>query len=441
MVASGGAKLVIGARSALFLPFMNLGLIIVDEEHDHSYKQEDGVIYNARDMAVLRSSIERSTVILASATPSLESWVNAKNGRYNHVQIHERYGDASLPNLSAIDLRKENLKSDEWISYTLERSIKDCLKNKDQSLLFLNRRGYSPTTVCRACGNQISCDECDARMVEHRFINRLMCHQCGHTKAMLDKCPSCGLKGKLAVVGPGVERLAEEAQIKFPKATISVLSSDLYGSAKSLKDEIQKISEGSIDIIIGTQLVAKGHNFPKLRLVGVIDIDIGLQGSDLRAAERTYQLVRQVSGRAGRIDHRGRALIQTYQPEHPVVEAILKGDDDDFWVLEAKQRELARMPPFGRLVGIIISSTNLERAMFLANQLKKNTRALHIIGARVYGPAPAPIARIKRRHRIRFLIKSPRTSGLQDAVRKWVATVSLKGDLRLSIDIDPQSFY
>ncbi len=441
MVASGGAKLVIGARSALFLPFMNLGLVIVDEEHDHSYKQEDGVIYNARDMAVLRSSIERSTVILASATPSLESWVNAKNGKYNHFQIHERYGDASLPNLSAIDLREENLKIDEWISCKLEKAITECLQNNDQSLLFLNRRGYSPTTVCRACGNQISCDECDARMVEHRFINRLMCHQCGHTKAMLDKCPACGIKGKLAVVGPGVERLAEEAQIKFPKAKISVLSSDLYGSAKSLKDKIQKISEGSTDIIIGTQLVAKGYNFPKLRLVGVIDIDIGLHGSDLRAAERTYQLVRQVSGRAGRTDHRGRALIQTYQPEHPVVEAILKGDDDDFWVSEAKQRELACMPPFGKLVGIIISSSNLERAMFLANQLKKNTRSLDKIGARVYGPAPAPISRIKRRHRIRLLIKSPRTPELQDAVRKWVAKVSLKGDLRLSIDIDPQSFY
>jgi primosomal protein N' (replication factor Y) len=268
-----------------------------------------------------------------------------------------------------------------------------------------------------------------------------MCHQCGHTKAMPHKCPSCGIKGKLAVVGPGVERLAEEAQIKFPKAVISVLSSDLYGSAKSLKDEIQKISEGNTDIIIGTQLVAKGHNFPKLRLVGVIDIDIGLQGSDLRAAERTYQLVRQVSGRAGRKDNKGRALIQTYQPEHPVVEAIIKGDDDEFWVSEAKQRELASMPPFGKLVGIIISSSNFENAMFLANQLKTSTQALGIIGARVYGPAPAPIARIKRRHRIRFLVKSPRTPGLQNAIRKWVATGSLKGDLRLSIDIDPQSFY
>ena len=441
MVASGGAKLVIGARSALFLPFMNLGLVIVDEEHDHSYKQEDGVIYNARDMAVLRASIEMSTVILASATPSLESWVNAKNGKYKHVQIHERYGEATLPNLSAIDLRKENLKSDEWISNRLEKATTECLQSGDQTLLFLNRRGYSPTTVCRVCGNQISCDQCDARMVEHRFINRLMCHQCGHTKPMPNKCPSCGIIGKLAVVGPGVERLAEEAQIKFPKAKISVLSSDLHGSAKSLKDEIQKISEGNTDIIIGTQLVAKGHNFPKLRLVGVIDIDIGLHGSDLRAAERTYQLVRQVSGRAGRTDNKGRALIQTYQPEHPVVEAILKGNDDEFWVSEAKQRELACMPPFGKLVGIIISSSDFERAMSAANQLKNNTQALDVIGARAYGPAPAPIARIKRRHRIRFLVKSPRTPGLQDAVRKWVTNVSLKGDLRLSIDIDPQSFY
>ena len=441
MVASGGAKLVIGARSSLFLPFMNLGLIVIDEEHDHSYKQEDGVIYNARDMAVLRASIEMFTVILASATPSLESWVNAKSGKYNHVKIHERYGEAALPILSIIDLRKENLKSDEWISDRLEKSVTECLQNGEQTLLFLNRRGYSPITVCRACGNQISCDQCDARMVEHRFISRLMCHQCGHTKPMPNKCPSCGIIGKLAVVGPGVERLAEEAQIKFPKATISVLSSDLHGSAKSLKDEIQKISEGNTDIIIGTQLVAKGHNFPKLRLVGVIDIDIGLHGSDLRAAERTYQLVRQVSGRAGRTDNKGRALIQTYQPEHPVVEAILKGNDEEFWVSEAQQRELACMPPFGKLVGIIISSSDFERAMSAANQLKNNTRALELIGAKAYGPAPAPISRIKRRHRIRFLVKSPRTSELQGAVRKWVTNVSLKGDLRLSIDIDPQSFY
>ena len=441
MVSIGGAKLVIGARSALFLPFMNLGLVIVDEEQDSSYKQEEGVIYNARDMAVLRASIEGSMVILASATPSLESWVNAKNGKYKHVYIHERYGQATLPSLLAIDLRKEKLKSDEWISVSLKESVTECLNNNEQSLLFLNRRGYSPTTVCRTCGNQISCDECDARMVEHRFIKRLMCHQCGHTKVMPDKCPSCGIEGKLAVIGPGVERLAEEAQRKFPNAKISVLSSDLHGSAKSLKAEIQKISEGNIDIIIGTQLVAKGHNFPKLRLVGVIDIDIGLQGSDLRAAERTYQLVRQVSGRAGRTDNKGMALIQTYQPEHPVVEAIIKGDDDDFWVSEAKQRELACMPPFGKLVGIVISSNSLDKAMSLANQLKKNTHPLDILAAKIYGPAPAPISRIKGRHRIRFLVKSPRTSGLQDAIRNWVATVSLKGDLRLSIDIDPQSFY
>ena len=441
MVASGGAKLVIGARSALFLPFMNLGLIIVDEEHDHSYKQEDGVIYNARDMAVLRSSIESSTVILASATPSLESWVNAKNGKYHHVYLGERFGKSALPDVSAIDLRKESLQSNEWISKTLEKSILNCLDNKEQVLLFLNRRGYSPTTVCRACGNQISCSECDARMVEHRFIKRLMCHQCGDTKPMPKKCPSCGEIGQLSVVGPGVERLAEEVQLKFPTAVRSVLSSDLYGSAKSLKAEIQNISEGNVDIIIGTQLVAKGHNFPKLRLVGVIDIDIGLQGSDLRASERTYQLVRQVSGRAGRIDNQGKALIQTYQPEHPVVEAILKGNDEDFWNSEANQRELAAMPPFGRLVGIIISSTNFEKAMDTANQLKKNTHALDRLAAKVYGPAVAPVARIKGRHRLRFLIKSPRNLGLQEAVRNWIATVPLKGDLRLVIDIDPQTFY
>ena len=359
-VSNGKIKIIIGARSSLFLPFKKLGMIIVDEEHDQSFKQDEGITYNARDMAISRASFENIPINLITAVPSIETFENIKKGKYEVSRLNERYQNAALPNYEIINLNKTKLGTQSWLSNEVIDKVNSHLEKKDQVLFFLNRRGYSPTTVCRACGNQISCDQCDARMVEHRFINRLMCHQCGHTKAMPDKCPSCGIKGKLAVVGPGVERLAEEAQIKFPKAKISVLSSDLHGSAKSLKDEIQKISEGNTDIIIGTQLVAKGHNFPKLRLVGVIDIDIGLHGSDLRAVERTYQLVRQVSGRAGRTDNKGMALIQTYQPEHPVVEAILMGNDEDFWVSEAKQRELACMPPFGKLVGIIISSSNLS---------------------------------------------------------------------------------
>ena len=311
MVGQGQAQLVIGARSALFLPFQNLGLIVVDEEHDTSYKQEEGVLYNARDMAVLRASICGAQVVLASATPSLESWANAEAGKYRRLELTSRFGPAVMPEMRAIDMRAESLPSDRWISAQLQREVERRLEQGEQSLLFINRRGYAPITLCRACGHQIGCDHCDARMVEHRFLKRLVCHQCGETKPMPQVCPACEVEGRLAAVGPGVERLGEEAAALFPQARIATLSSDMYGSARALKAEIEGIAEGAADVIIGTQLVAKGHNFPKLTLVGVIDADLGLQGSDLRAAERTFQLMRQVAGRAGRAKKPGAALMQT----------------------------------------------------------------------------------------------------------------------------------
>ena len=341
MVGQGQAQLVIGARSALFLPFQNLGLIVVDEEHDTSYKQEDGVLYNARDMAVLRASLVGAQVILASATPSLESWANAQSGKYKRLNLEARFGPAVMPTMQTVDMRTETLPSDRWISGTLQRAVDARLAAGEQAMLFLNRRGYAPITLCRACGHQIGCDQCDARMVEHRFLKRLMCHQCGETKPMPDKCPSCDAEGRMAPVGPGVERLGEEAVKLFPQARVAVLSSDMYGSARALKAEIETIATGGADVIIGTQLVAKGHNFPNLTLVGVIDADLGLQGSDLRAAERTFQLMRQVSGRAGRAEKPGTALLQTYQPEHPVIRAILAGDEEGFWRAEAAEREQA----------------------------------------------------------------------------------------------------
>lgn len=300
MVGQGAAQLVVGARSALFLPFRDLGLIIVDEEHDTSYKQEDGVLYNARDMAVLRAAICGARVVLASATPSLESWANADAGKYERVELTSRFGPAVLPQMQAIDMRAETMQPSSWISPNLRRAVSDRLAKGEQSLLFLNRRGYAPVTLCRACGQQIGCDHCDARMVEHRFLKRLMCHQCGETKPIPETCPHCGAEGRLAPVGPGIERLAEEATASFPEARIAVLSSDMFGTARALKERIEAIAAGEADIVIGTQLVAKGHNFPLLTLVGVIDADLGLQGSDLRAAERTFQLMRQVAGRAGR---------------------------------------------------------------------------------------------------------------------------------------------
>lgn len=441
MVGQGGAQLVVGARSALFLPFQDLGLIIIDEEHDTSYKQDDGVLYNARDMAVLRASLCNAQVVLASATPSLESWANAEAGKYKRLDLKSRFGAAVMPEMRAIDMRAEQMLPSTWISPTLKQAMITRMERGEQSLLFLNRRGYAPVTICRACGSQVACDHCDSRMVEHRFMKRLMCHQCGETKPMPDACPSCKVEGKMAPVGPGVERLGEEAAALFPEARITVLSSDLFGSARALKERIREIAEGGADIILGTQLVAKGHNFPLLTLVGVIDADLGLQGSDLRAAERTFQLMRQVAGRAGRADKPGEALLQTFQPEHPVIRAILSGDEEGFWRAEAAERQAAGVPPFGRMAGIILSGTDVAQVFDLGNALARNDGPLRQIGAQVYGPAPAPIARVRGRHRVRLLVKAAKGVPFQDAISRWTAPVKLRGDLRLSVDIDPQNFF
>ena len=441
MAGAGEAGLVVGARSALFLPFRELGLIVVDEEHDPSYKQEEGVLYSARDMAVLRASLAGAQVVLASATPSLESWANAEAGKYARLTLTSRFGDAALPEMRAIDLRQEDLPAGRWISPSLEAATRARLSAGEQALLFLNRRGYAPVTICRACGHQMGCAHCDARLVEHRFLKRLMCHQCGETYPLPEACPSCGAEGRMAPVGPGVERLAEEVAALFPEARLAVLSSDLFASARALKDEIGRIAGGGADIVIGTQMVAKGHNFPLLTLVGVIDADLGLQGSDLRAAERSFQLVRQVSGRAGRAEKPGLCLIQTHQPEHPVIRAILGGDEEAFWAAEAAERRAAGMPPYGRLAGVVISSGAQEAAFELGSRLARNAAPLEAIGAQVFGPAPAPIARVRGRHRVRLLIKAEKSAPLQSAIRKWLAPLRLGGDLRLSVDIDPQSFY
>jgi len=441
MVGQGQAQLVIGARSALFLPFQDLGLIVVDEEHDTSYKQEEGVLYNARDMAVLRASICGAQVVLATATPSLETWANAEEGKYTRLELTSRFGPAVMPQMGAIDMRAEALASDKWVSDKLKQEVDKRLERGEQAMLFINRRGYAPITLCRACGHQVGCDDCDARMVEHRFLKRLVCHQCGESKPMPSACPSCEAEDKLAAVGPGVERLGEEAAALWPDKRVAVLSSDMYGSARALKAEIAGIAQGEADIIIGTQLVAKGHNFPNLTLVGVIDADLGLMGSDLRAAERTFQLMRQVAGRAGRAEAPGAALLQTYQPEHPVIRAILAGDEEAFWTAEAAERRQAGVPPYGRMAGIIISSTDVAQAFDAGNLLARQDGPLRQIGAQVFGPAPAPIARVRGRHRVRLLVKADKTSALQDALARWVGQVKLKGELRLAVDIDPQSFY
>jgi primosomal protein N' (replication factor Y) len=441
MVGTGGAQMVIGARSALFLPYRDLGLIVVDEEHDTSYKQEEGVLYNARDMSVLRASLCSATVVLASATPSLETWANVEAGKYKRLDLESRFGPAVMPEMRALDMRIETLSATRFISDQLVSEVNKRVEKGEQSLLFINRRGYAPVTICRACGHQIACDDCDARMVEHRFLKRLMCHQCGETKEMPTTCPSCKAEGRLAPVGPGVERLAEEVVEKFPDAKVAVLSSDLFGSARALKEQIQLIANGDTDIVIGTQLVAKGHNFPNLTLVGVIDADLGLQGSDLRAAERTFQLMRQVAGRAGRAEKRGTALMQTYQPEHPVIRAILAGDEEGFWRAEAGERKMAGVPPYGRMAGIILSGPDLGDVTRAAGDLARNTGPLQKIGAQVFGPAPAPIARVRGKHRMRLLVKAEKNAPLQNALSRWAAGIRLPKGVKLQIDIDPQSFW
>ena len=441
MVGQGDAQFVVGARSALFLPFRDLGLIVVDEEHDTSYKQEDGVLYNARDMAVLRAAIVGAPVILASATPCLETWANVEAGKYGRLDLTSRYGAAALPDMQAIDMRAEKLANDQWISAKLAAEMAVRTARGEQSLLFINRRGFAPITLCRACGHQVGCDDCDARMVEHRFLKRLVCHQCGATKPVPQACPACSVEGRMAAVGPGVERLAEEVAARFPTARLAVLSSDLFGSSRALKEQIGVIAAGGADIIIGTQIVAKGHNFPLLTLVGVIDADLGLQGSDMRAAERTFQLMRQVAGRAGRADKPGQAWLQTHQPEHPVIRAILGGDEEAFWRAEAAERRAAGVPPYGRLAGIILSSPDLGQVFDIGAELARRDEPLRRVGAQVFGPAPAPVARVRGRHRVRLLVKATKTVSLQGALAEWVAQVKLPHNLRLSIDIDPQSFY
>ncbi len=440
MAAEGRLELVVGARSALFLPFRDLGLIVVDEEHDPSYKQEEGVIYHARDMAVLRGQVAGAQVVLSSATPSLETWVNARAGRYFALTLPHRFGKAVLPELRLIDLRKEKLPPQRWLSAPLVAAMEKTLADGAQTLLFLNRRGYAPVTLCRACGYQIQCHQCDARMVEHRHLNSLLCHQCGAIAPIPTICPACGAEGRMHAIGPGVERLEEEVRALFPSARVAVLASDLFGSARALKQTLEDIAKGGADLIIGTQLVAKGHNFPKLALVGVIDADLGLSGADLRAAERCFQLIRQVAGRAGRTGQKGLALIQTHAPEHPVLRALLSDDDEAFYSEEARQRQAFRMPPFGRLVALIISGTKLAVVEELAHRLAETAAPLLAIGAEVWGPAPAPIARIRGRHRMRLLIKAPRQAPVQRALKEWLTPIRPKSDTRIVVDIDPQSF-
>jgi primosomal protein N' (replication factor Y) len=439
-VAANDVQVIVGARSALFLPYADLGLIIVDEEHDQAYKQEDGAHYHARDMAVVRANVAQIPVVLASATPSVESEVNARRGRYKRLHLPERFGGAHLPSIEAIDLTREGPPRGRFIAPRLAEAVKVALERKEQALLFLNRRGYAPLTLCRTCGFRLQCPNCDAWLVDHRFKRQLVCHHCGFSMRPPPECPKCHATESFVACGPGVERLEQEAAELFPDSRILVLSSDLVESVERLREELDDIAQGKFDIIIGTQLVAKGHHFPKLNLVGIVDADLGLGNGDPRAGERTFQLLHQVVGRAGREQGRGFGLLQTHQPEHPVMRALISGDREAFYSSEIALRETTHYPPFGRLASLVITANERHAAESYARQLASSApRSEH---ARVLGPAEAPIAVVRGRHRFRLLVKSPRNFELSAYLREWLAAApKLRGNVKLEVDVDPQSFY
>src|SRR6476659_293314 len=439
-VAANEVSVIVGARSALFLPYADLGLIVVDEEHDPAYKQEDGAHYHARDMAVVRGSIAKIPVVLASATPSVESEVNARRGRYRHVHLPERFGGAHLPSIEAIDMRREGPPRGRFISPRLAEAVAVSLTRGEQALLFLNRRGYAPLTLCRACGFRLQCPNCDAWLVDHRFRKRLVCHHCGFSMPPPAECPNCHATDSFAAVGPGVERLEQEAAELFPQARILVLSSDLVESMERLRAELDDVAQGRFELVIGTQLVAKGHHFPKLNLVGIVDADLGLGNGDPRAAERTFQLLHQVLGRAGREAGQGHGFVQTHQPEHPVMRALISGDRDAFYDAEIAARERDGYPPFGRLASLIVSGGDKHAADSFARKLAM--AAPRESEVRVLGPAEAPIAVVRGRHRFRLLVKSPRAFDLSAYLRAWLAAAPKpRGNVRLEVDVDPQSFF
>ena len=437
-VATGKCRMVIGARSALFLPYRHLRLIVVDEEHDASYKQDEGFTYQARDLAVARAKIEKAAVILSSATPSLETLWNAEQGRYRWLRLHARHGAARLPQVELVDLRDTPPERGRWLSPPLVQAMAESLGRLEQSLLFLNRRGYAPVVLCKACGERLCAPDSQSWLVEHRYTGRLVCHLTGFSMPKPEKCPHCGAKDSLVSIGPGVERVEEEARELFPDARVAVFSSDTVMDAEGARELIGRMEEGEIDILVATQAAAKGHNFPRLTLVGVVDADLSLRGGDLRAGERTYQLLAQVAGRAGRADRPGKALLQTYMPEHPVMQALKAHDRDAFVEAELGEREVSGLPPYGRLAAVILTSANPEALEAYSRQLA--AAAPNTEGVEVYGPADAPLALIRGRRRKRFLVRADRNVDIQAYLSTWRARAKPPGSVRIAVDVDHYSF-
>ncbi|WP_420563315.1 primosomal protein N' [Thalassobaculum sp.] len=437
-VAEGSVRVLVGARSALFLPFAELGLIVIDEEHESAYKQEDGVAYHARDMAVVRARLEGIPIALVSATPSLETVENVRQGRYGAVHLTARPGSATLPEVKLIDLRKHAPERGTFLSPPLVEAVQRTLAEGEQSMLFLNRRGYAPLTLCRSCGHRLECPNCTAWLVEHRLLGRLVCHHCGLSARLPKHCPSCEAEDSFVASGPGVERLAEEVLVRFPDARFQLASSDTLTGPDKAAEFVRSVRAREVDIIIGTQVVAKGHNFPWLTLVGVVDADLGLAGGDLRASERTYQLLHQVSGRAGRAERPGTVLLQTHAPETPVMQALAAGDREAFLQSEIDQRKASGMPPYGRLAGLVISAPDADRADAAARTVARAAPRLN--GVTILGPAPAPITMLRGRHRRRLLVKAGRQVNIQQVLRDWLAPIKLEASVRLQVDVDPYSF-
>jgi primosomal protein N' (replication factor Y) len=437
-IASGEAQVTVGARSALFLPYPNLGLIVVDEAHEPTFKQEDGVQYHARDTAVMRGKFENIPVILSTATPPIESKQMVELGRYREVGLTERFAGASLPDIRAIDLTQDPPPRGRWLAPQLVREIEANLERGEQSLLFLNRRGFAPLTLCRHCGHRFQCPNCTAWMVEHRLMHRLACHHCGHVMPPPRACPECGEEDSLVACGPGVERIADEVAELFPDARTAIVTSDTIWSPQRAADFVAAMEGAEIDIVVGTQLVTKGYHFPNLTLVGVVDADLGLAGGDLRAAERSFQQIQQVAGRAGRGDKPGRVFVQTHDPDAPVIAALVKGDAPGFYAAETEARREAAMPPFGRLAAIIISAEDSAEAETVARRI--GHAAPQVDGMAVFGPAPAPLAMLRGRHRQRLLVHAARVLDVQDVIRDWLGEVEWGAKVRVSVDVDPYSF-
>jgi primosomal protein N' (replication factor Y) len=437
-VANGEARVVVGARSALFLPYKELGLIVVDEEHDGAFKQEEVVCYHARDMAVVRARIGGFPAVLASATPSLESLANVQAGRYTRLHLPDRHAGAALPDITLVDLRKHPPARGFWLSPLLVAALEETLAAGEQAMLFLNRRGYAPLTLCRKCGFRLQCPHCTAWLVEHRLAGRMVCHHCGHFIRPPTKCPECEAEDSFAACGPGVERVAEEAAHRFPGARIALMASDTVSGPHAAAEFVRQVADHEIDLLIGTQIVAKGYHFPMLTLVGVVDGDLGLEGGDLRAGERTHQLLSQVAGRAGRAERPGRVMLQTFQPDHPVMQALISNDRDSFIAAEAEARRAAGMPPYGRLAALVVSGPDAAALDDFARRLAR--AAPRLDGLDVIGPAPAPMALLRGRHRRRFLIKARKNLNVQAMLRDWLASLTPSGGIRVQVDVDPYSF-